>query len=252
MTDLRPFFSYFGGKWTLAPRYPAPEHDTIVEPFAGSAGYATRYPDREVILVERAPHIAALWRWLVSVSVDEVLGLPLDPHDIDHLPEQARVLIRFWCARGRTRTPATISSWMTSGRWPASFWGEYARARIASQVTAIRHWRVIEGDYTLAPDVLATWFVDPPYIGDRHYTARVHDYPALARWCRSRRGLVIACEQGAADWLPFRKFRTAKSIARGAYREVVWTQRREELDPALDPALAPGDHPDRVVVPTSR
>jgi hypothetical protein len=25
----------------------------IIEPFAGSAGYATRYPDREVVLVER-------------------------------------------------------------------------------------------------------------------------------------------------------------------------------------------------------
>jgi hypothetical protein len=39
------------------------------------AGYATRYPDREVVLVERAPHVAALWRWLISVSVDEVMGL---------------------------------------------------------------------------------------------------------------------------------------------------------------------------------
>jgi hypothetical protein len=98
---FRPFFSYFGGKWTLAPRYPALEHDLVVEPFAGSAGYATRYPDREVVLVERAPHVAALWRWLISVSVDGVMGLPLAPGGADGLFEGAQTLIRFWCARGR-------------------------------------------------------------------------------------------------------------------------------------------------------
>jgi hypothetical protein len=225
---LRPFFSYFGGKWTLAPRYPTPEHDVIVEPFAGSAGYATRYPDRDVVLIERAPHIAALWRWLIGVSVDEVMALPSDISDLSDLSDlsdQARTLIMFWCARGRTRTPTTISSWMTSGKWPASFWGVYARDRIAAQVQAIRHWKVIEGDYTDAPDVRATWFVDPPYEGDRHYCARVSDYTALASWCRARTGLVIACEQQGAEWLPFRAFRTAKSIARGAYKEVIWTQR---------------------------
>lgn len=229
MIGIRPFFSYFGGKWTLAPKYPAPEHAMIVEPFAGSAGYATRYPEREVVLVEKAPHIAMLWRWLIGVSVDEVMSLPVDLNDLNdlgNLSDPAQTLIRFWCARGRTRTPSTISSWMTSGKWPASFWGVYARDRIAAQVQAIRHWRVIEGDYTDAPDVLATWFVDPPYEGDRHYCARVASYPALAAWCLARRGLVIACEQGDASWLPFRRFRNAKNIARGAYKEVVWTQRK--------------------------
>lgn len=223
----------------------------IVEPFAGSAGYATRYPDREVILVEKAPHIVALWRWLIGVSVDEIMSLPTDVRDLDDLDAlgpEAQTLIRFWCARGRTRTPTTISSWMKSGRWPASFWGAYARDRIAAQVSAIRHWKVSEGDYTAAPDVLATWFIDPPYFGDRHYCARVESYAALAAWCRARHGLAIVCEQGDADWLPFQRFRVAKSIARGAYKEVVWTQRREQLDLRLPP----GDHPDRVVVPTSR
>lgn len=120
---------------------------------------------------------------------------------------------------------ATNSPWLKSGRWPTSFWGEYARARIAEQVPAIRHWKVIEGDYTAAPDVVATWFIDPPYVGARHYVARVTDYAELGAWCRSRRGLSIVCEQGGADWLPFKRFRKAKSIARGSYREVVYTQR---------------------------
>lgn len=219
---MRPFFSYFGGKWTLAPKYPSPPAGMLVEPFAGSAGYATRYPDREVVLVERAPHIAALWRWLISASSDEIMALPLDPVQIDHLCVEAQILIRFWCARGRTSTPTTMSSWMSSGRYPASFWGASVRKRIAAQVSLIRHWTIIEGDYTAAPDARATWFIDPPYIGARHYCARVENYAHLAEWCRSRIGLVIVCEQGAADWLPFRPFRTAKSIARGSYLEVVW------------------------------
>lgn len=225
-TALRPFFSYFGGKWTLAPRYPPPEHDVIVEPFAGSAGYATRWPDRDVILVERSPEIAALWRWLIRVSVDEVMALPLDPSNVEGLSDAARALIGFWCARGRSRPARTTnSSWLRSGRWPTSFWGEYVRQRIAEQVIRIRHWTVIEGDYSEAPDVAATWFIDPPYVGARHYLARVDDYQALGRWCRTRRGLAIVCEQEGADWLDFAPFRSAKSIARASYNEVVWMRR---------------------------
>lgn len=224
--SLRPFFSYFGGKWTLAPKYPPPEHAMVIEPFAGSAGYATRYPDREVVLVERFPLLAAMWRWLIRVSVDEVMSLPLDPAMTAGLSEEARSLIGFWCARGRTRPARTVnSSWLRSGRWPSSFWGEHIRSRIAEQVTKIRHWRVIEGDYSDAPDTRATWFVDPPYIGARHYLARVDDFARLGAWCRSRRGLVIVCEQKGADWLPFKRFRVAKSIARGSYQEVAFVQR---------------------------
>jgi hypothetical protein len=227
MGMMRPFFSFFGGKWTLAPHYPPPEHDVIIEPFAGSAGYSTRYHDREVILVERVDFMAELWRWLISVSADEVMSLPLDLSRIENLSRPAQMLIRFWCARGRVRPARFASSWMKSGRHPHSFWGESIRRRISEQVEKIRHWRVIEGDYSSAPDVRATWFIDPPYVGSRHYLARVQDFGDLGRFCLSRRGLVITCEQEGAEWLPFVTFRSAKSIARGKYTEVVHVQRRE-------------------------
>jgi len=58
---VRSFFYFYGGKWLAAPRYPAPRYDTIIEPFAGSAGYSLRYPDKRVVLVERDPKIAATW-----------------------------------------------------------------------------------------------------------------------------------------------------------------------------------------------
>ena len=223
---LRPFFSYYGGKWTLAPHYPLPEHDTIVEPFAGGAGYALRHAERDVILVEKVGFLAALWKWLTRVSVDEVMGLPLDPMATEGLPDEAKTLLGFWCARGRVRPARTAnSSWLKSGDHPSSFWGERARLRIAEQVPKIRHWRVLEGNYWAAGDVAATWFVDPPYQGvGRHYLAQPGDYSALGEWCRSRRGLVVVCEAQGADWLPFVPLRPAKSIARGSYTEAVFVR----------------------------
>jgi site-specific DNA-adenine methylase len=52
MLELHPFFSYFGSKYRLAKRYPKPQCDEIIEPFAGSAGYALLYPQKQVYLYE--------------------------------------------------------------------------------------------------------------------------------------------------------------------------------------------------------
>src|SRR3990167_8941757 len=52
-SSLRPFWTYYGGKWKVGPRYPVPLHDTIIEPFAGAAGYSLRYFDRKIILIEK-------------------------------------------------------------------------------------------------------------------------------------------------------------------------------------------------------
>lgn len=100
------------------------------------------------------------------------------------------------------------------------------RERVASQVTTIRHWQIIEGDYTAAPDLEATWFIDSPYEGaGRHYVhgSRGIDYAALATWCRARRGQPIVCEQEGANWLPFRRlgvFKAGPATQRSA--EAVW------------------------------
>jgi len=51
--------------------------------------------------------------------------------------------------------------------------------------------------YETAPDIEATWFIDPPYqkMG-RHYvhSLSVDQYGSLATWCQSRQGQVIVCE----------------------------------------------------------
>lgn len=105
-------------------------------------------------------------------------------------------------------------------------WNEATRARIASQVDAIKHWRVIEGDYNEAPDIEATWFVDPPYNNKAgsYYIHSDIDYPELGKWCQGLRGQVVVCENDGATWLPFRHFRNIKAgPAKRVSAESIWT-----------------------------
>lgn len=213
---VRPFWGYYGGKWRAAPHYPAPQHDTVVEPFAGAAGYALRHHDRNVILVEKNAKVAATWRYLIRVSASEVRSIPiLEPgQTVDDLPvvQEARWLVGWWLNRAPASPRKSPSSWMRGGSHPACFWGASSRERVASQLEAIRHWRLIEGDYTAAPDIDATWFIDPPYVlAGKHYPTHDLDYAALAEWCRARRGQVMVCENDGADWLPFVPFRKCKA-----------------------------------------
>lgn len=234
-SDLRPFFCFYGGKWRIARTYPPPEHDLIVEPFAGAAGYATRYADRRVLLVEKDPEIAALWAYLTRVSPEEVRRIPLLGHDqtVDDLrgaPPEAKSLVGFWLNKGSAAPRRRPSAWMRSSTRPKSYWSEEVRDRIASQLCAVRHWRVLHASYADAPDVEATWFVDPPYEGaGMHYRSGRPDYAKLADWVRSRRGLTVACENDGATWLPFQPHAVAQAnpSKHGGKRsrEVVYVQR---------------------------
>ena len=154
MQALRPFFSFYGGKWRAAPHYPKPRYSRTIEPFAGSAGYSTRYYLNDVVLVEKDPIIAGLWRWLIGASGDEILALPLEipttVRDLGLAPGPS-ALIGFYCNNGATAPMQSPSAWMRQGTNVGSFWSAKVRARIADQVGAIRHWTIIEGDYTEAP-----------------------------------------------------------------------------------------------------
>ena len=227
---MRSLFSYYGSKTQISGRYPRPTCSKIVEPFAGSAGYALRYCDLDVTLVERDPVVAELWRYLTNVSEGEFRSLPL-VHRIDELPsstpEGARSLIGFLFNRGVARPRKSMSRWGQEGSRPNSFWGEVKREFIASNLHRIRHWEIIEGDYTDAPDVAATWFIDPPYVvRGSHYRfgPDLIDFSALASWCMARRGQVMVCENEGADWLPFEAFTNTHgaSIKSRASKEVIW------------------------------
>jgi hypothetical protein len=238
MHSLKPFWRYYGGKWRAAPRYPEPRHDTIVEPFAGAAGYSLRYPSRRIVLVDKSPIIAGIWRYLIAATPEEIRRLPDIPEggtvdDMD-APQEARWLAGFWCNDGAAAPCKRPSKWARHfgvggiGENPSvwSGWTVRARDRVASQVAAINHWTIIEGDYADAPEIEGTWFVDPPYStpAGRYYREQPADFAALGTWCRTRRGQVIVCEQEGADWLAFRPFARLKTtIGTRRSSEVVWT-----------------------------
>jgi hypothetical protein len=229
------FWYYAGAKWRSSTRYYPPAYRTIVEPFAGAAGYSLRYCDHDVVLVEKFPIVAEMWRYLIAVPATEVLRIPC-VDAVDDLPawvpQGARYLIGFrmnhGCDAPRKSVSAGVKRLRANGRVFVG-WNEAVRARVARQVEMIRHWRIIEGDYTTAPDLEATWFIDPPY---QHATrCYVHgpqgiDFPALGRWCRERRGQMQVCEQEGADWLPFRPLARAQSQHRGTFGEAIWTNYR--------------------------
>lgn len=138
---LRPFFSYYGGKWRDAVRlYPRPEHATIIEPFAGSAGYSLRYPDKAVILYEIDPVIIAVWRFLIAAKVSEILAIPDMPLDgtCDDLKvcQEAKWLVGFWLNRGTSSPRKSPSKWMRDRIRPGSFWGSGSATRSHPRSTA--------------------------------------------------------------------------------------------------------------------
>ena len=238
---LKPFWRYYGGKWRAAPRYPQPLHATIVEPFAGAAGYALRHYQRKVVLIEKYTVIAEMWRWLIGASRAEVLAIP-EVFDLDDLPswvpQGARALVGFGLAEGagsprQRMSPVARRNRGTRPERPNSAnhargWSPAMKDRVASQVEHIRHWRVIEGDYTEAPDLVATWFIDPPYqvAGNKVYVHRAKniDYDALGEWSKRRQGQIVVCENDGASWLPFQPLYSTTTTMNGASnREALWT-----------------------------
>ncbi len=235
---LRPFWNYYGGKWRIAPNYPAPLHDRIVEPFAGAAGYSLRYPDRKVWLVDAYDAVTEVWRYLIGASDADILAIPL-VESVDDLPastsDGARLLVGWNMNTAAAEPRKTLSSGcrMLAGKGRKfAGWTMARRERTARQVGSIRHWRVMQGDYTDSPLCEATWFVDPPYQGRAgehyRYPASQINYAWLGEWCRQQRGQVIACESIGADWLPFAPLVDAKAGPNrtGRSAEAMWTETR--------------------------
>jgi site-specific DNA-adenine methylase len=232
-----PLLIYYGAKNRLAPKYPEPKHSTIIEPFAGSAGYANLYRDRDVILIDKDERIVAAWRWLINATKRDVLALPLlepgqDVRDVvsDYA---ASCVIGYWFSSGASGPAYRAKKWARDYPVKNGCWSETRRARLADQVEHISHWTIIHGTYHDAPDIEATWFVDPPYnnkAGNAYkHGAKDIDYQHLGQWCKDRKGQVIACENEGADWLPFEYLCEQVGQAKDGNKrkrsvEVVWTK----------------------------
>lgn len=236
LSPLKPFWRYYGGKYRAALRYPKPLHPTIIEPFAGAAGYSMRYPDRNVILVEKYPVVAEMWRYLIAVKPSEIRRIP-SVESVDDLPAWVpaggRSLVGFWMNFGTVAPRKVLSAAIKKKLSPtkAEGWTSKVIERIASQVGRIKHWKIFECSYSQCADIEATWYVDPPY-NNKAGACYKHgpdgiDYQELGSWCQSRKGQVIVCENEGADWLPFEPFATFKaspmSPGKGS-KEAIWTK----------------------------
>ena len=239
-SGLPPFWRYYGGKNRSSRKYPPPENGVIVEPFAGAAGYACRHYQYKVVLLDKSPIITGLWRYLIRTSAAEILSLPDVPEGgtVDDVPvcQEARWLMGFWCNSGNVNPAKRPSARARNDGQKASNWsgwGYKSRDRVARHVDQIRHWEVLEGGYQDSPDITATWFIDPPYNNKagRLYPYQPDDFEELGRWCQTRRGLTIVCENEGADWLPFSYFGSFKSQegtrGKGKSREAIWVNRTE-------------------------
>lgn len=213
-------FYYYGRKKQLAKHYPVPNYNVIIEPFAGSAAYSL-YQDNwknEVILIEKDKEVADIWDWLINEAT---------PGQIKNLPdlkvgEKSTEFLHIIHSASKMAfkyktikvTPVLARNW------------EISKRVMAESLLKVKHWKIICGDYTVAPNIEATWFIDPPYknepgMGYRHSSALL-DYDLLAKWAESREGDVIFCEGLHGDYLPFKSLVDLKGVAGKTSKEVLF------------------------------
>lgn len=219
-------FPYFGRKMKIHGRYAPPLHEHIVEPFAGSASYALLHHAKHVTICEKNQMIAQVWRFLIEkLSEKHIAKWPDELKKGQDLRElkisvEERRYIGFWAQPGSSRPGYTVTEFGEK---------QWSRAKqfIRGHLPIIRKWTLIEGDYSLAPDVEATWFIDPPYYvaGGTYLTfLEPEEYKALGKWCLKRRGQLIVCEGAGADWLPFKKLCDFTSFEGRKSIELVYTR----------------------------
>jgi hypothetical protein len=238
---VKPFFSYIGSKYT---RYGAPRYDTVIEPFCGSAAYSVRHSVKRAVLIDKFPKIVEIWKYLIGATPEQILRLPIDFDRVSNLdiPDGAKYLIGFWINKGDAEPKDTRSAWAREYRnssW-CSVWNEAVRDRIASQVNNIKEWDAYCGDFRDAPDIEATWFIDPPYLqqGRRCYNNWQVDYNDLSGFCRDREGQLIVCEGTKAGWMPFLPFANSRGtfgkFKTGKSPEYAYIRDRHSLEAAVN------------------
>jgi hypothetical protein len=218
-------WSYYGSKLRLAPKYPKPKHDLLIEPFAGAAQYSLLHFEKQVILVDKYDVVIKLWKWLQNCSPKDILSLPkinegetVNSYSWDC--DEAKWLVGFIIAAGVSTPRKTPSPWRTTLRPHAQ---EYKKNEIANSLYKIKHWEFICGEYDCLDSDEATWFIDPPYQnGGSHYKHKNIDYGKLSKWCKSRKGQVIVCENSKADWMDF-EFLSRLHGVKHHTKEVIWT-----------------------------
>lgn len=115
-------WSYYGSKANIVHLYPKPKHPKIIEPFAGTARYALRYFDRDVLLVDKYEVVVRIWKWLQKCSEQDILKLPrklevgmkLSSFTFDC--DEAKWLMGFLVSKGVESPRYTVTDWVAIDR----------------------------------------------------------------------------------------------------------------------------------------
>lgn len=213
-------FYFYGRKKQLAKYYPAPIYDTIIEPFAGAAAYSG-YKDnwkKNVILIEKDEKVFKIWDWLINEATEnEIINLP----DLKVGEKSSEFLHIVHAATKMAFHFKTIKvTEVLQRNW------EISKRVMSKDLHKVKHWQIINDDYSNAPNIEATWFIDPPYkgssgLGYRH-SSKLIDYNKLAEWTLNRKGEVIFCEGEEGDYLPFNPLVNLNGIAGKISKEVIY------------------------------
>jgi len=219
-------WSYYGAKTNVIDLYPAPVHDKIIEPFAGTARYALKYWQKDVLLVDKYEVIIKIWKWLQLCSVDDIKKLPhqiksgqtLEEFTFDC--EEAKMLMGFLVGYGLEKPRLTA----TRKHFFRPNFLNYSLKKIEQSLFKIRHWKIICASYEDIENQLATWFIDPPYqFGGGCYpeSSKNIDFEYLAGWSRDRIGQTMVCESLRATWMDFLPLGSHKGRT-GIQYEGIW------------------------------
>lgn len=209
-------FGYYGSKSNVIDYYPPPKYKKVIEPFAGSARYALKYWDNEVLIVDKYEVVIKVWKFLQQASPADILSLPrlkygerLDQFEFDC--HEARMFMGFLMgfSAESPRHQATVKL-----KWRPNYIN-FSLNRIARDLFKIKHWDIQHGSYENIPNQVGTYFIDPPYVsnGGHAYieSSKNIDFDFLKEWCLSRQGQIIVCEGKGADWLDFKPIKTHRT-----------------------------------------
>jgi len=220
-------FYFYGRKHRIANKYPKPNYDIIIEPFSGSAAYSMLYSDKNVILNDKDVKVVKTWEYLINVSPEEIMSLPilekgqsLNDSDYDYLKDEQKYLIGYFL------NPGSAMPKKSPGNYCA--WNEKNKLILIENIKKVRHWKIYNKDYKDLDNVEATWFIDPPYFGRGgqyyRYGNKGLDFNELGEWCKSRKGQVIVCENSEATWMDFKPLVDIQG-QRYKTKEVIWTNK---------------------------
>lgn len=215
-------FKYFGSKFSKFHLYPTPNTSTIIEPYAGGAGFSLNYSNRNIIISEKNPEVFLLWQYLIKhLTSNDILSIPLnlpigtDIRELD-LSDGQRLLLKYWQRTNNISACWTISKWGNlNGQWTKG-----TRKRLSEEIKLIKHWELyrtaeeVFEKYKNDPNIY--WFIDPPYqFNYRYNESSEFNYVKLLEYINEIKGFVVVCEGKSKcgmlpTYLPFKELYKSK------------------------------------------